>query len=327
MSLISVIIPAYNAEKTIEETVESVLNQTFTDFELLIIDDGSQDSTLDIIKRISDPRIQVFSYPNGGANISRNRGLAQAGGEYVAFLDADDLWTPDKLEAQLSALQTNPQAAVAYSWTSFIDESGNFLHKGICSTDTGNVYAKLLLVNFLESGSNPLIRRQALVKIDGFDESLPACQDTDLYLRLAEHYLFTVVPKIQVFYRRSSQSVSSNIVNLELAWLTILERAFTNAPQSLQYLKRHSLANLYKSITYKALSGIPERKQGFLAIKLFANAIRFDPFLLKRRIIWKVLLKITVIVVLPKKLSNYLLLKMENLADLHALIARNRIQV
>ncbi|MEQ9486133.1 glycosyltransferase [Coleofasciculus sp. F4-SAH-05] len=327
MPIISVIIPAYNAEKTIQETVQSVLNQTFTDFELLIVDDGSKDATLDMIKRIPDPRIQVFSYPNAGANVSRNRGLAQAGGEYVAFLDADDLWTPDKLEAQLKALQSNPDAAIAYSWTSFVDESGHFLHKGICATDTGNVYAKLLLVNFLESGSNPLIFRQSLVEIGGFDESLPACQDTDLYLRLAERYLFTVVPKIQVFYRRSSQSVSANIANLESAWLTVLERAFTNAPQSLQYLKRHSLANLYKGVTYKAIVGTPERKQGFLAIKLFGNAVNFDPLLLRRRIFWKVIFKIIIIVLFPKALSNYLFFKMPNLANVHALIAKNKIDV
>src|SRR5574338_867068 len=123
MPTISVILPVYNGEKTIQETIESVLQQTFEDFELIIINDGSQDATLHQVSTLSDARIKVFSYPNAGVSASRNRGIAQAEGEYIAFIDADDLWTPDKLGAQFKTLQTNPQVAVAYSWTNWIDES------------------------------------------------------------------------------------------------------------------------------------------------------------------------------------------------------------
>jgi glycosyltransferase involved in cell wall biosynthesis len=137
MPLISVIIPAYNAQKTIRETIESVLNQTFKDFEIIVIDDGSQDSTVEIVSAFSDPRLRLFSYPNAGVSATRNRGLAQANSEFISFLDADDLWTPDKLEAQLRALEANPQAAVAYSWTDYIDESSQFLHPGNHPTATG----------------------------------------------------------------------------------------------------------------------------------------------------------------------------------------------
>jgi glycosyltransferase involved in cell wall biosynthesis len=238
MPLISVIIPAYNAEKTIKETIESVLNQTFSDFELIVINDGSQDSTLDIVSSISDPRIKVFSYSNSGPQKSRNRGIAIATGDYLAFLDSDDLWTPDKLEAQLKALQENPEAAVAYSWTDYIDEFGAFLYSGSHATETGDVYAKLLVENFLENGSNPLICRNALTKMGGFDESLSASQDWDLYLRLANQYYFTAIPRSQIFYRLSNHSISSNIFRQEKQCLYVIERAFNNAPASLQYLKK-----------------------------------------------------------------------------------------
>src|SRR4028119_546862 len=117
MPIISVIIPAYNAERTIKETIQSVLNQSFQDLELLIINDGSQDSTLDVVESIQDPRIRVFCYLNAGSSASRNRGIGLAKGEYISFIDADDLWTVDKLESQFKALQENPKAAVAYSWT------------------------------------------------------------------------------------------------------------------------------------------------------------------------------------------------------------------
>src|SRR4028118_1589922 len=160
MPLISVIIPVYNGEKTIRETIESILNQTFTDFELIVINDGSQDATLEIVECIQDSRLKVFSYPNAGQAASRNQGISHACGRYISFIDADDLWAPDKLEAQLKALQANPQAAVAYSWTKCIDELGQFSRRGSHISATGNVYGKLLLIDFIENGSNPLIRAE-----------------------------------------------------------------------------------------------------------------------------------------------------------------------
>ncbi|NES72852.1 MAG: glycosyltransferase family 2 protein, partial [Okeania sp. SIO2D1] len=113
MTLISVIIPVYNGEKTIRDTINSVLKQSFADFELIIINDGSTDSTLEVINSFQDHRLKVFSYPNAGQGASRNRGIELAKGEYISFIDADDMWTSDKLEKQLQALQDNPQAGVA----------------------------------------------------------------------------------------------------------------------------------------------------------------------------------------------------------------------
>jgi glycosyltransferase involved in cell wall biosynthesis len=121
MQTISVVVPAYNAERTILETIASVQQQTFSDFELIVINDGSTDGTLEQLNTVKDPRLKVFSYENGGISVARNRGIAQATGEFIAFLDADDLWTPDKLELQLAALQQHPEVGVAYSWTCFMD--------------------------------------------------------------------------------------------------------------------------------------------------------------------------------------------------------------
>ncbi|HEY9888470.1 MAG TPA: glycosyltransferase family A protein, partial [Candidatus Obscuribacterales bacterium] len=130
MPKISVIVPTYNAENTIEETIQSVLQQTFTDFELLVINDGSTDKTLEVLANIQDSRLQVLTFPNGGVVESRNRGIQNASGEYLSFLDADDLWQKDKLAEQLSALEANPAAAIAYSWNDYIDTQGKFIHHG-----------------------------------------------------------------------------------------------------------------------------------------------------------------------------------------------------
>src|SRR5919199_1822189 len=308
MPIVSVIIPVYNGEKTIGETIESVLKQTFTDFEVLVIDDGSQDSTLEVINTIQDSRLKVFSYPNTGVSASRNRGLTQATGELISFLDADDLWTPDKLEAQVKALQDNSQAAVAYSWTDWIDSSGQFLRSGGHITVNGNAYETLLLRDFVESGSNPLIRRQALEEVGTFDESLAFAEDWDLWLRLAARYEYVAVPSPQILYRISPDSASFNVWKMEAGSLKVIERHFAQAPESLQHLKRETLGSRYKYLMFKAIEGNLERKKGLAAVRFLWQAIRYDSSMLRRvKIMLIVLVKIAAAIVLPSQQAQALL--------------------
>ncbi|BAY12820.1 glycosyltransferase [Calothrix sp. NIES-2098] len=317
---ISVIIPAYNSEKTIGQTIESVLNQTFADWELIIINDGSQDSTLDIIAQFQDSRIKVFSYLNAGLPISRNRGLEHAVGKFVSFLDADDLWTSDKLDAQLKALQANPQAAVAYSLTNCIDEKNEFLRRGTYITETGNVYAKLLVINFLENGSNPLIKREAIDIVGGFDEYLKAAQDWDIYLRLAAQYDFVAVPSPQILYRVSNNSMSTNVIRLEEACSAVIERAFKQAPISKQCLKKDAVANLYKYLLYKTLEGIPEKNRGVLAIKFFAKAIKSDVSLLRAPVCFKIFCHLIATFILPSQQATDLFVKFPKIFNISTLL-------
>ncbi len=314
MPLISVIIPVSNGERTIKETIDSVLNQTFLDFELIVINDGSQDLTLKIVSSILDPRLKVFSYPNAGLAATRNRGISHASGEYISFIDADDLWTPDKLEAQFKALQANPQAAVAYSWTDWIDESGQFLRPGGHISVNGDVFATLLVRDFVESGSNPLIRAEALAEVGGFDESLPAVEDWDMWLRLAAGYEFVCVPSPQILYRVSSSSMSSNVWKMEAGSLRVIERAFAVAPESLQHMKREVLGNRYKYLTFKAVEGTPERKKGLAAVRFLWQMVRYDrSMLLRSQILAIVLVKIAIATLLPSQLSQALLKAAKNL--------------
>lgn len=320
MPLISVIIPVYNGEKTIQETIESVLNQTFQDWELLIINDGSQDATLEIVEGIQDSRIKVFSYTNAGQATSRNRGFSYSVGEFVAFLDADDLWTPDKLDAQLQALQANPQAAVAYSWTDSIDEAGQFLRQGSHINLTGEVYKYLLLMNFLENGSNPLIRRHALNEVGDFDASVTPAEDWDMWLRLAAHYEFVAVPSVQVLYRISSNSASVNVWNMEVSGLRVIEKAFAIVPPSLHPLKRQSLGNHYKYLIFKAIEGYPDRKKGLAAFKFLWHAIKNEPSLLWAKVIWKVLFRIAAISLFTPELARLIINKFKFLSDTKSLL-------
>lgn len=316
MPQISVIIPAYNAEKTIKKTIASVLNQTFTDFEIIVINSSSLDLTQSIVDNIQDNRISVFTYPKANVAVNRNRGLKYAMGEYLSFLDADDLWTPDKLKSQYEGLQSNPDAAVAYSLTDAIDENDKFLRKFSHEIRTGDVYSNLLLANFVANGSNILVRNSALEQIGGFDETLTNAHIIDISLRLAAKYNFVAVNKVQVLYRIHPSSMSSNVLGMEKSYLTVLERAFLHdKAASVQYLKRHSIANLYKYLAYKVLENPPDEYKPLQAINYILKSIIYDPFLLIKPIIYKAFLKVMIVTLLPTQLAKRLLNKYPNISQ------------
>jgi glycosyltransferase involved in cell wall biosynthesis len=281
--MISVVIPVYNGEKTIRETIESVLTQSLKDIEIIVINDGSNDSTLEIVKSIADSRIHIFTYPNAGLSASRNRGISHTNGEYISFIDADDLWTPDKLESQWQVLQKKPSVAVAYSWTDYIDESGKIFKSGRRVIANGDVFEQLLLFNFLENGSNPLIRAQVFNEIGGFDESLLASEDQDMWLRLAVNYEFTCVKKVQILYRISPNSMSANLKKQEAETLKVIERFFAHPKAaSLQHLKKYSLSYLYKYLLFKAIETPVKLQQSWQAAQFWWKCVRNNPSVLKQ---------------------------------------------
>lgn len=283
MAFISVVLPVFNGEGTVRETIQCVLGQTVQDWELIIINDGSTDGTAELLDQIQDSRVKVFSFENAGLSASRNRGLAMAKGDYISFIDADDLWTPQKLASQAALMNQSEQTAVVYSWTDFIDEAGEFLHTGTHAKASGNLYEQLFVANFLESGSNALIRREALVAVGGFDESLTAAEDWDCFLKLARHHEFAVVPAVQVFYRQPTTSMSSNFIRQEKECLRVINRALQATPEPLQPLHHLSLSNLYLYLVTKALQFPLNRAKGWAAVRFLAVAIAKNPQLIRQR--------------------------------------------
>lgn len=282
--VVSVIIPAYNAERTILETIASVQQQTFSDFEIIVINDGSTDRTLELVQGIQDERVKIFSYENGGLPVARNRGISRAKGEFIAFIDADDIWTSDKLELQVALLQQHPEAGVAYSWSRFMNERGELSYVVDDRHIEGNVYEKLLLNNFLNNGSSLLVRREAIESAGKFDPTLKSCEDWDFYLRLAAKWSFVLVPKPQILYRQSSTAMTSKIDVMESAALITIERAYQAAPPKLQYLKNQTLARLELYFTRQYLerntSGTREINQA--GQKLWKSICLHPPILLEK---------------------------------------------
>ncbi len=315
--LISVIIPVYNGEQTIAETITSLLHQTYSNWELIVINDGSSDRTPAIVQDILGQHSQIqgslLSYPQTGACASRNRGAAQAQGKFLAFLDADDLWTPDKLSLQLQALQSSARAKVAYSWTDYIDPAGKFLYPGGHASHQGDVYQYLLLSNFLENGSNALICKDAFRQVGGFDESVTGVDEWDLFIRMAQKSEliceFVVVPQVQIFYRLSNQSLSASLDRQATECLKVIDRAFQASPTQWQHLKPKSIANLYRYLTFRGLSSDLAYTHPKLLTQYFLQSLLHDPPGLFQR--WKLMaivgLKLLITLLLPEALARKLI--------------------
>jgi len=211
-------VPAFNAATTIRETVSSALNQTYRNLEVIIVDDGSTDQTKALATHLAqcDPRVRYVYKDNGGVASARNRGIAEAQGKFVATLDADDLWYPTKLERQLERLeQSGPETALVYAWCCWIDDRGTVTGSAPPTRIEGNILPEMCLGNVVISGSNALIRREALIAAGGFDESLRSrggqgCEDWKLYLLIAERHKIAMVPEYLVGYRVSPGSMSDD---------------------------------------------------------------------------------------------------------------------
>lgn len=245
MPKVSVVIPAYNAMIYLSETLDSVLKQTFTDFEVLIINDGSTDSIVTWASGITDLRIRLISQENQGLPGSRNTGIAHAQGEYIAFLDADDLWELTKLEKQVRCFKENPTVGVVYTWTLLIDEYSKPTGRIFASQAEGNVWRELLETDVISNGSSAMVRRDCFEAVGVFDRTLTSAEDLDMWLRIAVHYQFAVVKEPLTLYRQYSSSMSKNRQRMFQNLRTVIEKTFQTAPLEMLHLRNRA----YSSIT------------------------------------------------------------------------------
>ena len=216
--LVSVIVAAFNAERYIGETCRSVLIQTYSALELIVVDDGSNDGTSDVVGALAaaDPRVRLIRQQNLGVAAARNRAIAAARGEFIAPLDADDLWAPTKVERQLRRLQEcGIETGAVYCWWSWIDSHGAVLGRSPDWRIEGRVLQRLIEINFTGNASVPMYRRSVVEGSDWYSAKLrdlgcQGCEDWDLVLRTAERYAVSVVPAVLVGYRRRTDSMSAD---------------------------------------------------------------------------------------------------------------------
>jgi glycosyltransferase involved in cell wall biosynthesis len=206
--------------------VNSVLAQTFTDWEAIIVDDGSTDNTREVAAQFTDPRIRYIYQDNRGLSAARNTGLQNARSEFIALLDADDTWKPRFLERMMATLRENPTATAAYCGFQWIDAEGLPLRQSVMRVVAPErFYEELLYHGNWISACSVVVRLTAYRAAGPFDESLRACEDTDMWLRMAQNSAqFIGVPEVLVFYRRTSTNMSDDVDRMRKALATVLEK-------------------------------------------------------------------------------------------------------
>lgn len=251
---VSVIIPAYNALRFLPQTVESALAQTWRDFELLVVDDGSTDQTGAWAAQHPDARVRLIQQVNAGAAAARNTGIAEAKGKYIAFLDADDLWEPTKLERQVACLSARAKVGLVHTAIRYIDESGREINRVLRTQGEGDVWREVVVHNPVRCGSTPLIRRACFEKVGIFDPGLSFAEDWDMWIRIAAHYQFAVLNEPLVSYRQHSANMTKGYQAIMPNFTKIIERAFQNTAAEHNLLKREAYGHAYLFAAGRAFS-------------------------------------------------------------------------
>jgi glycosyltransferase involved in cell wall biosynthesis len=254
MPNISVIIPTYQKAHLVRQTIKSALSQTYTDYEIIVVNDGSTDNTKKVLESFGD-KIIVVHQENKGVAAARNTGIKFAQGKYIALLDHDDIWLPDKLEKQIVCLESLPKIGLVYSDTSYFDEHGLLpgTHSKSYPVPPVQHCWTLFVRNTIPTCSVVMIRRECLDAVGLFDETLPPCDDYDLWLRLIEKWPIHFLNEPLVQYRRSEGQQSKNEERMLLSWLRVKEKTF-NRNKDIQKLPLFVLDecfyNGYLSLAY-----------------------------------------------------------------------------
>ncbi len=291
--LISVIIPAYNVEKYIQSAIESVLGQTLQDFEIIVVDDESPDQSAQIVKSIADSRIRLVQQKNKGLPGARNAGIRVARGQYLAFLDGDDAWRPEKLQRQLAHLTRHPGVGLSFTRSEFMDHTGNPMGVFQMAKVTNISFLDLICTNPVGNGSSPMMRRSliddlAFIKNPEqnaecwyFDEDFRNGEDIECWTRVAAltHWKIEGLGEPLTLYRINASGLSADILKQYNAILEVVDKTRTFNPSPLA-VSEISLAKAFisKSTARNAI----RFKNGKTALQLMLKAFSYDS-----SILWK----------------------------------------
>ena len=268
---VSVIVPAYNSADYTVETVESVLAQTYENFELIVVDDGSTDHTRTAMESFGDALTYIYK-ENGGACSARNLGINRSHGEFVTCLDCDDLWLPDKLQRSVERLEARPDLALVFTSCYLIDKDGNITGKTNYKIKLHKPYVELLYENYITAPS-VVMRRSCLDQVGLFDERIFIPADWDLWLRLARCFPIDYIDAPLSKYRMVSNYTLRNAEQYIEETQYVMDKHFTLSPELMAEDRNRSLSKLY--VDYGTL----HRENGDMrrARKRLREAIRLNP--------------------------------------------------
>ncbi|RWO52671.1 glycosyltransferase family 2 protein [Mesorhizobium sp.] len=280
-ALVSVVIPVHNGCGFVENAVRCAAEQTWPSIEIIVVDDGSTDATASVVRECAarDKRVRLIHQANGGVAVARNAGIASAQGDYVAFLDADDLWHREKISKQMEVMQRGgADIGIVYCRYREVDSDGAIINSPHFPPYEGYVYPLLVLFNFMGGGSAVLVRRKCLLEIGGFDPSLRArgaqgAEDTRAFLAISERYTVRIVDSYLMGYRLSDGSMSSNIFKMFKSRQIVLREVRNRHPELPAFLFRWAVG---ENASWLAEGSLREGKfrQG---LALLARTILIDP--------------------------------------------------
>ena len=281
--LVSIIVPTYNGATRgfLTNAIESVLNQSFQDYELFVVDDGSTDDTKEQCEQyLTMPQVHYIFQENGGPARARNAGIKASQGEFICFLDDDDLWKPQKLARQIQFIQRElhkvPNWGMIFSWIELIDEQGVTLgYRG--HRHEGSIYRHLFMENTIDATSSVLIRRGVFDKVGLFDESLLNRMDWDMWLRIAKEYLVFPVREYLVQHREHLNRISAEHERVFFYERAVLEKALASAPEDINAVEVYASWYLNKSEVLFASEQYSEFR------KILLSAVRLSPRPLRLR--------------------------------------------
>ncbi len=238
---VSVVIPTYNRAHLLGRAIQSVLNQTYHDFEIIVVDDGSTDNTEEVVKSFNDPRIHYTRHDqNRGGSAARNTGIKMARGEYIAFQDSDDEWLPEKLQKQMKVFESAPpEVGVVYTgfWRIECDKR-IYIPSGKISRKEGNIQGELLKGNFVTTQAT-VLKKECFEKAGMFDQRLPRFQDWELFIRISKYYEFKCIDEPLVISYFTPVSISSNQRAQVEAFGLILEKHYRDIAKSRKLLANY----------------------------------------------------------------------------------------
>jgi glycosyltransferase involved in cell wall biosynthesis len=288
MPKVSVVIPLYQTERFIAGAIRSVQAQSFSDFEILVVDDGSTDDGPAIAERMGEPRLRVVRQENRGLAGARNSGVREAKGDYVAFLDADDLWTPDKLARHVAQLDGDPEIGVSFSASALIDDDGLDIGLAQRPRDENFSLERIFCRNPVGNGSAPVIRRavfdsiaffdETLRRLCWFDETFRQSEDIECWTRIAAAgaWRFGYVDAPLTRYRVSREGLSANVEKQLATWRCFRAKVALYAPRL--EARAGDLAEAYQ-LRYLARRSI-RSSQFAQALRLILAGLKLSPRML-----------------------------------------------
>ena len=288
MPVVSVVVCVYNGERYLRETMESALAQTYSDLEIVAVDDGSRDRSGEILGSFDDPRLRVVRQANAGAAAALATGIAAATGKYVALLDQDDVWDRENLESHVRALVANPGIDLTFSWFRIIGEDGS--DSGLRTQRyRGTADFRTLLEDFVIGAcSNVVIRASALRQTGGPDVSMPRYYDLDLCLRVAllRPRNVMAVERILISYRRHSNQITRDLSGMREEWRRVLGKMAGLAPGEFEAAGRQADSNMHRYFARLAY----ESGEFGLSLRLMSRGFWIFPdFFVRDRRNWQVL--------------------------------------